>query len=66
MSWQDDIMAEQEAADALYYMGEAEWREMYGDNKKERTTYAEKIHDQDEGWDIKGSGGANYQRPMGN
>lgn len=31
MSWQDDVMAEQEAADALFEMGEAEWREMYGD-----------------------------------
>lgn len=31
MSWQDDVMIEQEQADALEYMGEAEWREMYGD-----------------------------------
>lgn len=29
MSWQDDAMAEQEEADALFNMGEAEWREMY-------------------------------------
>ena len=29
MSWQDDVMAEQEAADALEYMGEAEWRDLY-------------------------------------
>lgn len=29
MSWQDDMMIEQEKADALWYMGEAEWREMY-------------------------------------
>ena len=28
MSWQDDVMIEQEQADALEYMGEAEWREM--------------------------------------
>lgn len=28
MSWQDDAMIEQEQADALEYMGEAEWREM--------------------------------------
>lgn len=28
MSWQDDVMIEQEQADALYEMGEAEWREM--------------------------------------
>ena len=33
MSWQDDAMAEQEAADALSYKGEAEWRELYGDEK---------------------------------
>lgn len=32
MSWQDDVMAEQEAADALYNMGEAEWREMHKDD----------------------------------
>lgn len=31
MSWQDDVMIEQEKADALEYMGEAEWRELYGD-----------------------------------
>ena len=29
MSWQDDVMAEQEAAEALNYMGEAEWKEIY-------------------------------------
>ena len=28
MSWQDDAMIEQEQADALEYMGEAEWREI--------------------------------------
>lgn len=31
MSWQDDAMAEQEYADALFEMGEAEWREMRED-----------------------------------
>lgn len=31
MSWQDDAMAEQEQADALEYMGEAEWRDMHTD-----------------------------------
>ena len=31
MSWQDDVMAEQEAADALEHMGEAEWRDLYGE-----------------------------------
>lgn len=29
MSWQDDIMIEQERADALNYMGEAEWRDTF-------------------------------------
>lgn len=28
MSWQDDAMIEQEEADALFYMGEAEWRDL--------------------------------------
>lgn len=32
MSWQDDAMIEQEIADALWEMGEAEWREMYKDD----------------------------------
>ena len=32
MSWQDDVMIEQEKADALEYMGEAEWRDMYKDD----------------------------------
>lgn len=27
MSWQSNLMAEQEHADALYNMGEAEWRD---------------------------------------
>lgn len=31
MSWQDDVMIEQEAADALFEMGEAEWRDIYTD-----------------------------------
>lgn len=33
MSMQDDIMIEQEQADALNHMGEAEWREMYKEEK---------------------------------
>lgn len=33
MSWQDDVMIEQERADALYYMGEAEYRELYCDDE---------------------------------
>jgi len=28
MSWQDDAMIEQERADSLEYMGEAEWKDM--------------------------------------
>ena len=28
MSWQDDIMIEQEKADALNHMGEAEWKDL--------------------------------------
>lgn len=31
MSWQADALAEQDMADALWYMGEAEWRDMYCD-----------------------------------
>ena len=31
MSWQDDEMIEQEQADALEFMGEAEWRDLHGD-----------------------------------
>ena len=27
MSWADDMMIEQDAADALNYMGEADWKE---------------------------------------
>lgn len=35
MSWQDEVMIEQERADALWTMGEAEWRDMYRDKEKE-------------------------------
>lgn len=31
MSWQDDAMIEQERADSLEYMGEAEWKDMMED-----------------------------------
>lgn len=31
MSWQANLMAEQDMADALGYMGEAEWRDLYQD-----------------------------------
>ena len=33
MSWQDDAMIEQEHANALNYMDEAEWRNLYGPDK---------------------------------
>lgn len=33
MSWQDDVMIEQAQADALAYMGEAEWRDLYGEKR---------------------------------
>ena len=36
MSWQDDAMAEQEQADALFYTGEAEWRDMMEDDDDEK------------------------------
>ena len=36
MSWQDDVMIEQERADALYYMGEAEWRDLYEDKEVDK------------------------------
>lgn len=35
MSWQDDVMIEQERADALFDMGEAEWRDMMEDKDEE-------------------------------
>lgn len=35
MSWQDDVMAEQEESDALLDMGEAEWRETYRKEESE-------------------------------
>ena len=35
MSWQSDLMAEQDAADALEYMGEAEWRDLYREDKED-------------------------------
>lgn len=36
MSWQDDVMIEQERADALFYMGEAEWRDMMEDKDEKQ------------------------------
>lgn len=35
MSWQDDDMIEQEKADALFEMGEAEWRNLYEDKEED-------------------------------
>jgi len=37
MSVQGDLMAEQEKWDALAWMGEAEWKEMYGEEVSDRT-----------------------------
>lgn len=37
MSRQGDLMAEQEKWDALAWMGEAEWKEMYGEEVSDRT-----------------------------
>lgn len=34
MSWQDDAMIEQEQADALFNMGEAEWRDIVGSSRQ--------------------------------
>ena len=36
MSWQDDAMIEQDCADALFGMGEAEWRDMYGKEDQDK------------------------------
>ena len=33
MSKQSDLLIEQEISDALNYMGEAEWRDMYKEEK---------------------------------
>lgn len=32
--WEDDAMIEQDCADALEYMGEAEWRDMYKEKEE--------------------------------
>ena len=36
MSWQDDAMIEQERADALFGMGEAEWKELNKEKENEQ------------------------------
>lgn len=38
MSWQDDVMIEQEQADALFEMGEAEWLEMQKEGEEDGKT----------------------------
>lgn len=35
MSWQADALAEQDMADALWEIGEAEWRDLYKDMNKD-------------------------------
>ena len=40
MSWQDDAMIEQEKADALEYMGEAEWRDMFKEGNRKSLYFA--------------------------
>ena len=34
MSWQDDALIEQGEADALWDMGEAEWKDLYNKRKE--------------------------------
>ena len=34
MSWQDDVLIEQETANLLYTMSETEWRELCGENSE--------------------------------
>ena len=36
MSYLGNLMAEQEAADALRYMGEGEWRDLYEDKEVDK------------------------------
>lgn len=43
MSWQGNLMADQEAADALYNMGEAEWRDLYEDDEEETRSTNERV-----------------------
>lgn len=41
MSWQDDAMIEQDAADALWDMGESEWRELMHEHHGWQRKYKE-------------------------
>lgn len=43
MSWQDDAMIEQERADALFGMGEAEWRDTFCEAMKRAKEDQDKI-----------------------
>jgi len=43
MSWQDDAMAEQDCADALFGMGEAEWRDTFCEAMKRAKEDQDKI-----------------------
>lgn len=43
MSWQDDAMADQDCADALFGMGEAEWRDMFFEAMKRAKEDQDKI-----------------------
>lgn len=69
MSKWDDIIIEQQQADALYYMGEAEWRDTFEERhgwapdydyenikcNKSKEEYGKEsgLHDKDAGWDVK-------------
>lgn len=43
MSWQDDVMIEQEEAEALNRMGEAEWRDTFCEAMKRAKEDQDKI-----------------------
>ena len=43
MSWQDDAMADQDCADALFGMGEAEWRDLFCESMKRAKEDQDKI-----------------------
>ena len=43
MSWQGNLMADQEAADVLENMGEAEWRDLYEDDEEETRSTNERV-----------------------
>ena len=47
MSWQDDIMTSQALADALEYMEESEWRDLYNDLNGDEDEDEEEVDNQD-------------------